>query len=115
MVIFKDTHRFEITVNDVAGEWRATLREFIPGRLYPTEHLLRSFASRQAAIEALVRKWQVLFPEEAPLAWHEPPAMSVSPRPGSSRRPGRAPQPAGRRPRAQRPAKRREGRSDDVR
>jgi hypothetical protein len=86
MVIFKGTHRFEITVNEHYGEWAATLREFVPGRLYPTQHLLRKFNTPQAAIDALIRKWQVLFPDEAPLVWREPPPVRLRrqpPRPRS--------------------------------
>jgi hypothetical protein len=80
MVIFKDRHRFELTVDDLDGAWQATLREFVPGRLYPTRHLLRAFGTRQAAITSLIRKWHVLFPDDAPLAWHEPPPVSVGSR-----------------------------------
>jgi hypothetical protein len=73
MVVFKDLHRFELTVHEHYGEWVAKLQEFVPGRLYPTQHLLRGFDTREAAIAALQRKWHVLFPDEAPLVWREPP------------------------------------------
>jgi hypothetical protein len=72
MVIFHDSRRFELTVDTHDDEWVAHLLEFVPGRLLPTQHVLRSFATRQEAIEALVRKWHVLFPAEAPLVWREP-------------------------------------------
>ena len=84
MVIVKGTHRFELSVEAHYDTWWATLREFVPGRLYPTQHLLRTFDSRQAAVEALIRKWRVLFPEDAPLAWREP---SLMPPRRQSRRP----------------------------
>ena len=81
MVIFKRNRRFEITVDECYGEWQATLREYAPGRLYPTQHLLRTFATRQTAIEALIRKWHVLFPEDTPLVWREPPPVPLGRRP----------------------------------
>jgi hypothetical protein len=77
MVIFKGKNRFEITVHAHYGKWMATLREFVPGRPYPTQHLLRTFDTRHAAINALVRKWRVLFPHEAPLAWRESPPVRL--------------------------------------
>jgi hypothetical protein len=88
MVIVKDTHRFEATVDEHYGEWVAKLHEFVPGRLYPTLHLLRAFATRQDAIDALVRKWRILFPDEAPLVWREPPAIPLLPRSERPRRRG---------------------------
>ena len=75
MVVFKGPRRFEIVVEAHFDAWQATLREFVPGRLYPTQHLLRSFDTRQAAIDALRRKWQVLFPDEAPWVWRDPPEV----------------------------------------
>jgi len=75
MVIVRDDHRFEATVDEQYGEWVAKLQEFVTGRHLPTLHLLRAFATRQDAIDALVRKWRVLFPDEPPLVWHEPPAI----------------------------------------
>lgn len=75
MVIVKDTHRFEATVEALYGEWMARLQECVPGRLCPTLHLLRTFATRQEAIAAVLRKWHVLFPDEAPLVWRDPPAI----------------------------------------
>jgi hypothetical protein len=71
MVIIKDKHRFELSVNESYGEWVAELSEYVPGRLYPTVHVLRAFASRESAIESLRRKWGVLFPELNPLGWRE--------------------------------------------
>lgn len=76
MIIFKGARRFEITVDEHYDEWRAALREFIPGRLYPTQHLLRAFDSRQAAIDALKRKWHVLFPDGPALMWRDPPLVT---------------------------------------
>jgi hypothetical protein len=75
MVILKDTRRFELTVDAHYGEWVAKLQEFVPGRLFPTQHLLRAFDTRQAAIDALAHKWRVLFPDDAPLVWHDPPPI----------------------------------------
>lgn len=75
MVIIEDNHRFELSVEESYGEWVATLREYVPGRLYPTVHVLRAFANRASAIEALCRKWRVLFPEQAPLVWREAAVM----------------------------------------
>ncbi|MGQ4808884.1 hypothetical protein NKDENANG_02277 [Candidatus Entotheonellaceae bacterium PAL068K] len=75
MVIFQGPRRFEITVELHVDAWQATLREFVPGRLSPTQHLLRAFDTRQAAIDALRRKWQVLFPDDAPLVWRDPPQI----------------------------------------
>lgn len=78
MIIMKGARRFELNVDARYDEWQVTLREFVPGRLYPTQHLLRTCNSHQAAVEALVRKWRVLFPEDAPLAWREPSLTSPS-------------------------------------
>ena len=87
MVIFKDTCRFELTVDEYYGEWLARLQEVVPGRPCVTLHLLRTFGSRQAAIDALVRKWHVLFPDEA-LVWRDPPPVPPLPQPYSpSQRP----------------------------
>jgi hypothetical protein len=72
MVIFQGTHRFELTVEEDEGVWTAQLKEFVPDRLMPTLHLLRTFGTRQEAIEALTRRWRILFPDDAPLVWREP-------------------------------------------
>ena len=80
MVLFRDSRRFEITVEEQAGLWVAKLRAFVPGRLYPTLYLLQTHTTRQEAIEALKRKWRILFPDEDALVWHEP-AMLASPSP----------------------------------
>ena len=72
MVLLRDTRRFEITVEEQAGLWVAKLRAFVPGRLYPTLYLLQTHTTRQEAIEALKRKWRILFPDEDALAWHDP-------------------------------------------
>ena len=84
MVLFRDTRRFEITVEEHAGLWVAKLQAFVPDRLYPTLYLLHQCATRQAAIEALRRKWRLLFPDEEALVWHEPTTLAP---PSLSRRP----------------------------
>lgn len=86
MIIFRDTRRFELTLEDHNGTWVAKLQAFVPGRLYPTSYLLQQFATRQEAIAALVRKWHILFPDETALVWHEPVPMSP---PSQPRRPRR--------------------------
>jgi hypothetical protein len=79
MVLFRDTRRFEIITEEQADLWVAKLQAFVPGRLYPTLYLLRTCLTRQEAIEALQRKWRILFPDEAALAWHDPvPALLPS-------------------------------------
>jgi hypothetical protein len=83
MVIFKDTRRFELTVDEFYSEWLARLQEVVPGRPCVTLHLLRTFGSRQAAIDALIRKWHVLFPDDAALVWRDPPAVPFLPQPHS--------------------------------
>jgi hypothetical protein len=72
MVLLRDTRRFEITVEEQAGLWVAQLQAFVSDRLYPTLYLLQTYTTRQEAIEALRRKWHILFPDEEALAWHEP-------------------------------------------
>ena len=84
MVLFRDTRRFEITVEEQANLWVAKLRAFVPGRLYPTLYLLQTYTTRQEAIEALKRKWRILFPDEEALAWHDPVPVSL---PSPPRRP----------------------------
>jgi hypothetical protein len=73
MVIFKGSRRFEITVEEDAGEWLVKFYEYVPGRLAPTLHLLHRCVTRQAAIDTAVRKWHTLFPDDAALVWREPP------------------------------------------
>ncbi len=87
MVIFRDTRRFELTLAEHHGTWVAKLQAFVPGRLYPTSYLLQHFATRQDAIAALVRKWRILFPDEAPLVWHDPVMVSLPSQPRRPRRP----------------------------
>lgn len=80
MVLLRDTRRFEITVEEQAGFWVAKLQAFVPDRLYPTLYLLQIYTTRQEAIEALRRKWHILFPDEEALAWHDPvPALLPNP------------------------------------
>ena len=71
MVIVRDTRRFELTVVSKEDVWVAHLNEWVPGRLWPTKHVLRDFDARQEAIDALLRKWHILFPDEPELEWRE--------------------------------------------
>jgi len=80
MVLLRDTRRFELTVEEQAGLWVAKLQAFVPDRLYPTLYLLQTCTTRQEAIEALRRRWRILFPDEEALSWHEPvPVLLPSP------------------------------------
>jgi hypothetical protein len=80
MVLFRDTRRFEITVEEQSGLWVAKLQAFVPGRLYPTLYLLQTYTTRQEALAALQRKWRILFPAEDAFAWHDPvPVLLPSP------------------------------------
>jgi len=81
MVLFRDTRRFEITIEEQTGLWVAKLQAFVPDRLYPTLYLLQT---QQEAIEAVKRKWRILFPDEEALAWHNPVPV---PLPNPARRP----------------------------
>jgi hypothetical protein len=83
MVIFKDTCRFELSVDEFYDEWLARLQEVVPGRPCVTLHLLRAFDSRQAAIDALIRKCHVLFPDNATLVWRDPPPVPSPSQPQS--------------------------------
>jgi hypothetical protein len=87
MVIFRDTQRFELTLAEHYGTWVAKLQGFVPDRLYPTSYLLQQCTTRQEAIAALVRKWHMLFPDEAALEWHEPVMVSPPSQPRRPRRP----------------------------
>jgi hypothetical protein len=87
MVVLRDTRRFELTVVSEKGVWVARLNEWVPGRLWPTRHVLRDFDSRQEAIDALVRKWRILFPDEPELEWRETTVRQVSQLPRRRRRP----------------------------
>jgi hypothetical protein len=84
MVLFRDTRRFEMTVEEHDGMWVAKLQGFVPDRLYSTLYLLHQCDTRQAAIEALRRKWRTLFPDEDALVWHDP--VTLAP-PNLPRRP----------------------------
>ena len=80
MVLLRDTRRFELTVEEQAGLWVGKLQAMVPGRLYPTLYLLQTYTTRQEAIDALRRKWHLLFPDEEALAWHDPvPVLLPSP------------------------------------
>jgi hypothetical protein len=84
MVLFRDTRRFEITIEEQAGLWVAKLQAFVPDRLYSTLYLLQTWATRQEAIEAVTRKWRILFPDEEAFTWHDPVLVSL---PSLTRRP----------------------------
>lgn len=71
MVVLRDARRFELTVMREDDTWVARLHEWVPGRLRPTTHVLRALDSRQQAIDALLHKWRILFPDEPPLEWRE--------------------------------------------
>ncbi len=87
MVIFHDDRRFELTAEAHYDTWVARLWEWVPGRLWPNLHLLRAFATRQEAIDALRRKWRVLFPDAEPLEWREA-TIRQAPAQPKRRRPG---------------------------
>lgn len=87
MVIVRDTRRFELTLEEYHGTWVAKLQAFVPNRLYPTSYLLQQCTTRQDAIAALVRKWHILFPDEAALEWHDPAMVSPASPPRRPRRP----------------------------
>jgi hypothetical protein len=72
MIIVCDAQRYELTVEAHYDTWIARLQGWVPGRLTPTPYLLRTFSTRQEAIDALVRKWHILFPDAEPLVWREP-------------------------------------------
>lgn len=72
MILLRDTHRYELTIEAFGDVWVAKIFGFVPGRLMPTLYLLQQYDTRQEAIAALLRKWRLLFPDEDPLAWREP-------------------------------------------
>jgi hypothetical protein len=72
MILLRDTQRYELTVEALADVWVAKIFGFVEGRLMPTQYLLRQCDTRQEAIAAVLRKWHILFPDEAPLVWREP-------------------------------------------
>jgi hypothetical protein len=72
MILLRDTHRYELTVEALGDVWVAKIFGFVPDRLMPTQYLLRQCDTRQEAITALLRKWHILFPDEAPLVWRDP-------------------------------------------
>ncbi len=72
MVVLHDSRRFELTVVAEDEVWVARLNEWVPGRLWPTKHVLRAFESHDDAIDALARKWRILFPDGPALEWREP-------------------------------------------
>jgi hypothetical protein len=90
MVLFRDTRRFEITIEEQTGLWVAKLQAFVPDRLYPTLYLLQTCATPQEALEAVKRKWRLLFPDEEAFIWHDPAPVVLSslprrPRPSEGR------------------------------
>jgi len=87
MIVFRDTQRFELTVVYEENVWVARLNEWAPGRLWPTKHVLRAFDAPQEAIDALVRKWRILFPDEPELEWREATVQQTSPLLRRRRRP----------------------------
>ncbi len=86
MVVFRDTRRYELTVVSEDHVWVARLHEWVPGRLWPTKHVLRAFDARHEAIEALTRKWRILFPDEPLLEWREAMIQQTPELPGRRRR-----------------------------
>jgi hypothetical protein len=72
MIIWRDTQRYELTVEVFGDVWVAKIFGFLPERFLPTHYLLRQCDSREAAIVAIQRRWHILFPDEPPLVWREP-------------------------------------------
>ncbi|MGE3537638.1 MAG: hypothetical protein AB7N91_09395 [Candidatus Tectimicrobiota bacterium] len=72
MVIFRDTHRFEMTITAQGNAWLVKMLAFVPDRLYPTVYLMREVSTREEAILAMRRAWQRMFPEDEPLSWRDP-------------------------------------------
>jgi hypothetical protein len=78
MVLFREARRFEITIEEQTGLWVAKLQAFAPDRLYPTVYLLQTCTTQQEAIEAVQRKWHILFPDEETFTWHNPMPVLLS-------------------------------------
>jgi hypothetical protein len=67
MLIRKDDSEFEISIRlTEEGEWEGRMIEYNMSRLMPTPHLQHSWVSLEAALAGMTRRWQRLFPDEAP-------------------------------------------------
>jgi hypothetical protein len=64
MLLIKGDSEFEVSIQEVDGEWEGRIVEYNVSRLTPTLHLRHSWASREAALEGVKRRWQRLFPDE---------------------------------------------------
>ena len=67
MLIPKGDSEFEISIRATdEGEWEGRIIEYNLRRVLPTPHLQHSWLSLEAALAGVTRRWQRLFPEEAP-------------------------------------------------
>lgn len=64
MRIDKGESEFEVRIWEADGEWEGCIVEYNLGRVTPTLHLRHSWASLEAAITGVQRRWQRLFPDE---------------------------------------------------
>lgn len=64
MLLSKGESEFEVSIREADGEWEGRIVEYNMSRLTPTLHLRHSWASLEAALEGVKRRWQRLFPEE---------------------------------------------------
>ncbi len=72
MLIRKGDSEFEVTIRLTdEGEWEGRITEYNISRLMPTPHLHHSWISLEAAQAGMTRRWQRLFPDEAPPDFHE--------------------------------------------
>ena len=65
MLLIKGESEFEVSIREADGEWEGCIVEYNMSRLTPTLHLRHSWASLEAALEGVQRRWQRLFPDEA--------------------------------------------------
>jgi hypothetical protein len=67
MLIPKGNSEFEISIRATdEGEWEGRIIEYNLSRVLPTSHLHHSWVSLEAALAGVTRRWQRLFPDEAP-------------------------------------------------
>jgi hypothetical protein len=64
MLVTRGESEFEVSITAVDGEWEGKIIEHNLSRVVPTVHLCHNWASRDAAIAGVRRRWQRLFPDE---------------------------------------------------
>ena len=64
MLVIRGESEFEVSITLIDGEWEGKIVENNLSRVVPTLHLCHNWASCDAAVAGVRRRWQRLFPDE---------------------------------------------------